>query len=100
VKGWRIWALVAGALVAVGGLALLHVSGNPMLLVLGVLMVITAAIEPIYGRPNGVPRGSGWQPTDERFIDPESGKLVTVWSDRTSGERRYVAEGDHTQPPT
>jgi cell division protein FtsW (lipid II flippase) len=29
--------------------------------------------------------------TDERFIDPESGKRVTVFYDPASGERRYVA---------
>jgi hypothetical protein len=33
-----------------------------------------------------------WHPTDEKFVDPESGKLVTVWFDPSTGERRYVSE--------
>ncbi len=34
--------------------------------------------------------GAGWQRTDERFIDPESGKLTEVWFEPATGERRYV----------
>jgi hypothetical protein len=39
------------------------------------------------------PIGAGWQVTDERFVDPESGRLVEVWFDADSGERRYVDTG-------
>jgi len=39
------------------------------------------------GRP-----GRDWQPTSERFVDPESGHLVTVFFNPATGERRYVAE--------
>jgi hypothetical protein len=35
--------------------------------------------------------GPGWVATDERFVDPESGKLVTVFYQPATGERRYVA---------
>jgi hypothetical protein len=35
--------------------------------------------------------GPDWIPTDERFVDPVSGKLVTVFYKPTTGERRYVA---------
>jgi hypothetical protein len=35
--------------------------------------------------------GREWLATEERFIDPESGKPVTVYYDPASGERRYVA---------
>ena len=38
--------------------------------------------------------GRGWQATRERFVDPESGRLVTVFFNPATGERRYVA-GDH-----
>jgi hypothetical protein len=38
--------------------------------------------------------GAGWQATEERFVDPQSGKRVTVWFHAVSGERRYVADGD------
>jgi hypothetical protein len=38
--------------------------------------------------------GQGWQATRERFIDPESGRLVTVFFNPATGERRYVAQED------
>ena len=38
--------------------------------------------------------GAGWQVTQERFVDPSSGKLVTVWFNAANGERRYVADGE------
>jgi len=37
--------------------------------------------------------GPGWQPTAERFRDEESGALVTVWFNPSTGERRYVDQG-------
>jgi hypothetical protein len=33
-----------------------------------------------------------WQATTERFIDPETGRLVTVFFNPATGERRYVAD--------
>ena len=39
------------------------------------------------------PRDPGpWDATDERFIDPASGKPTTVWVNRRTGERRYDAD--------
>lgn len=35
--------------------------------------------------------GPDWVETDERFVDPETGKLVTVFYKRATGERRYVS---------
>ena len=35
--------------------------------------------------------GPGWVATGERFVDPESGRLVTVFYKAATGERRYVA---------
>lgn len=97
--GWRVWALILGAIVTVGGALLWRAGGGPMLFVLGVLMMITAALEPIYGRAAGKPRGRDWRPTDERFVDPETGKLVTVWFEPSTGERRYVDDAARV-PPT
>lgn len=37
--------------------------------------------------------GSGFQKTDERFVDPTSGKLVEVQYDPSTGERAYVDPG-------
>jgi hypothetical protein len=36
--------------------------------------------------------GRDWQATSERFVDPQSGRLVTVFFNPTTGERRYVAD--------
>ncbi|MGE5269503.1 MAG: hypothetical protein ACM3JG_07505 [Thiohalocapsa sp.] len=35
--------------------------------------------------------GPDWEQTDERFVDPETGKLVTVYFHPRTGERRYIA---------
>jgi hypothetical protein len=35
--------------------------------------------------------GPDWVATEERFVDPETGKLVTVYFHPATGERRYVA---------
>ncbi len=43
--------------------------------------------KPLAGRPPG----PDWQRTDERFVDPETGKLVTVYFHPATGERRYIA---------
>jgi hypothetical protein len=38
----------------------------------------------------------GWQPTDESFRDPSSGRLMRVWIDPGDGSRHYVP--DHYHP--
>lgn len=91
--GWRLWAVAAGGAIVIVGLLVWNAGGGPMVGVFGALLMLTAALEPIYGRANGRPTSSGFQPTDERFVDPDSGELVTVWFDQSTGERRYVADG-------
>jgi len=44
-----------------------------------------------YKKLTAVPPGTDWQRTDERFVDPETGKLVTVYFQPATGERRYTA---------
>ena len=39
-----------------------------------------------------VPTGKGWTRTSERFIDPKSGRTITVYYKPLTGERAYVAE--------
>jgi hypothetical protein len=39
--------------------------------------------------------GRDWHATPERFVDPESGRLVTVFFNPATGERRYVAGDRH-----
>lgn len=92
--GWRGLALVIGAVFAICGIALWNYGGGPALLIVGVLAILTALLEPIYGRASGKPVDGDWRSTDEKFVDPETGKLVTVWFDPETGERRYVEESD------
>jgi hypothetical protein len=92
--GWRGFALIVGAFLALCGVALWSTGGGPALLIVAAVVIVSALVEPIYGRANGKPQGSGWRATDERFVDPETGKLVTVWFDPASGERRYVSDGE------
>jgi len=89
---WRQWALAAGLLIGIGGIAVFASGGGPVLMIVGVVVLVTAAIEPIYGRPGARPQEGKWRPTGEKFVDPETGKLVIVWFDPASGERRYVAD--------
>lgn len=94
-SGWRGWALIVGLLFFVAGIVLWKIGGGPVLLIMGVVAAVTALAEPIYGKANGRPTGSNWRATDERFIDPETSKTVTVWFDPATGERRYVADGEN-----
>ena len=91
-SGWRIFALILGALIAICGALFWRAGGGVMIFVFGVLIMITLVLEPIYGKASGKPLGGKWRATDERFVDPETGRLVTVWFDPGSGERRYVEE--------
>jgi hypothetical protein len=96
--GWRRWALILGAITTVAGWWLWTAYHVPTILICGILIFITAALEPIYGRANGKPRNGSWRATDERFIDPETGRLVTVWYDPATGDRRYVDDGEAPPP--
>ena len=94
-RSWRTWALIVGVGLAGGGLFVWSMGGGPVLLVLGLVAVLTGLLEPIYGAARrSRPAGGSWRATEERFVDPESGELVTVWFDPTTGERRYVADGE------
>lgn len=95
---WRIWGLAIGAIVAVFGIVFWANGGGVVVPALGLLIMVTAALEPVYGGPGRRPSGGSWRPTDERFVDPETGKLVTVWFNAGSGERRYVEDGPSPPP--
>jgi hypothetical protein len=57
-----------------------------------VLLLIGVALERWRYKPlAGIRPGPDWQQTDERFVDPETGKLVTVYFHPGTGERRYVS---------
>ena len=57
----------------------------------GVLLFIGLILERWRYKPlSDASPGLGWAMTDERFVDPETGKTVTVYFNATTGERRYV----------
>jgi len=80
---------IAGAVVLVllgCGPAALGLAGWALVLIIG-LMIERWRYKPLAEHSPG----SDWTITDERFVDPETGKLVTVYYHPPSGERRYVA---------
>ena len=91
----RAFLIVVGALLLIGGAVLGAIcSVGPMLrLALPGLLLIGAALfeQWRYKRLQEDRPGPNWIATDERFIDPESGRNVTVYYDSRTGERRYVA---------
>jgi hypothetical protein len=89
---WRVWAVIAGALIFICGLALWMWGGGLFMMICGLVVAATAILEPAYGRLVQRPAGHDWRATDEKFIDPETGLLVTVWYDPVTGDRRYVSD--------
>jgi hypothetical protein len=90
----RTSLLVFAVALALAG-AILLIRGLPgpgaYSLGLGVLIVVGTAFERWRYRPNDGRPGAGWEPTGERFEDPQSGRTVQVFYDPRSGERRYVS---------
>jgi hypothetical protein len=83
--GLSIAAAVGLALLGCGPAAL-GLAGWALVLIVG-LMIERWRYKPLAERSPG----PDWTATDERFVDPETGKLVTVYYHAASGERRYVA---------
>jgi hypothetical protein len=85
---------VGGGLVAVG--VLLSLGGCPTGLALeaaipGLIIAGGVLFERWRYRPlDGDRPGPDWIATGERFVDPETSKMVTVFYKPTTGERRYV----------
>jgi hypothetical protein len=82
--------LLSGAIAAgydVAGLSL-------WLLIAGGAMTVGTLCERVLYKPL-LPKtpGTGWVKTEERFIDPDTGKTVDVFYDPRSGERQYVSQG-------
>jgi hypothetical protein len=60
-------------------------------LAIGLLLLIgTLAEQRRYKKLEDGSPGPGWRMTEERFLDPGSGALVTVYHHDRTGERRYV----------
>jgi len=93
----RILVLVFAAALAIAGLILLScgVAGpGAYALGLGGLIGLGTAFERWRYRPHHSRPQAGWEPTSERFEDPETGRTVQVYYDPRSGERRYVSDSE------
>jgi hypothetical protein len=86
-----IGLLFAGAAIALAALRCYPAAG--MLAVWAVIFLGGLAVERWrYKKLLGAaPPGPDWQATEERFVDPETGRLVTVYFQPATGERRYIA---------
>jgi len=98
--------LLRAALLVVGGVMLAaavfgaflcwRLSAVIPLAVWGAILAGGVLVERWRYRPLTAERpGCDWQATRERFVDPESGRLVTVFFNPATGERRYVADDQH-----
>jgi len=97
----RVLLLIALALLATGLGALLlgAPSGLPMT-IWGAVLLAAVLLERWRYRPSGPAHPDAWQPTGERFIDPESGRPMRVLYNPSTGERRYewVPPHNHSAP--
>jgi hypothetical protein len=85
----------AGTLVLAGVLLLARgLPGGAQALGLGGLIVLGTVFERWRYRANNARPDADWQPTGERFEDPQTGKTVQVFYDSRSGERRYVSDSE------
>ena len=111
----RLIVLATGVVLTLTGLWLITLPGAPgsfggiATLFIGLALIVAAVIErvryradpldrsgapigPGGGEPDGTALEARFRPTSEVFVDPTSGHTMRVWSDATSGERRYRAE--------
>ena len=79
------------ALGALGALARCFPAAGALALWALVLLLVVAVERWRYKPLSRRPLEPGWQATEERFVDPETGREVTVYFHRHTGERRYVA---------
>uniref|UniRef100_E6PM04 Uncharacterized protein n=1 Tax=mine drainage metagenome TaxID=410659 RepID=E6PM04_9ZZZZ len=88
-------ATILGALIFIAlGLVglLLHKPGLDQLLLIGVIVLLAVVLERWRYTRQAEPEHGPWEVTDERFVDPGSGKIIIVLCNPKTGERRYVAE--------
>ncbi|HEX3429775.1 MAG TPA: hypothetical protein VHT03_02720 [Rhizomicrobium sp.] len=86
---------LALAAMALGALCLVVGADPPAftLFIWGAILLAAIVYERFRYKPLATASpGAGWQRTNERFVDPDSGKTVTVYLQPGSGERQYVEE--------
>jgi hypothetical protein len=85
-------------LTALGAGLIFLVGGGPLpvivwLLGLGLILTLGVAYERARYKSLATHRPDpGWERTEERFLDPATGKQVTVYFRAADGERMYVKE--------
>ncbi|WP_242126438.1 hypothetical protein [Sphingobium sp. Sx8-8] len=72
----------------------MNLAAWPTLLPVGLFLAGTLFERARYGRASAEPSGPGWTRTQERFVDDASGRVMTVWFNSQTGERRYVDGGE------
>lgn len=86
--------IVFGAiLLAIGIIGTIWVSPAALVYaVMGVLLLAGTLYERFRYKPvEPAAPGLGWEATGEKFVDHETGKLVTVYILPRTGERKYVS---------
>ena len=107
----RVLGAAVAALILFGGLVALAAGQAPAGLwavVLGGVGLVAIGFERMRYRSETTERTRGeagagggepqvpqhpFRPTEERFVDPTTGRLMRVYLDPATGERRYHAEG-------
>jgi hypothetical protein len=58
------------------------------------LPLLPPAVTPSRGRRHGerARAHAGWRPTDERFRDPSTNRVMRVWIDIVDGSRHYLPD--------
>ena len=90
------------ALLFLGACAGMARLGEPLIaptITLGLMLAGLLFENHRYRRLSRQPPGGAFKATGERFIDPETGKLVEVHADPATGARRYVAVKDAADTP-
>jgi hypothetical protein len=93
----RAGLFVLGVAALAAGVVLIAL-GGPLpvivwLLGLGLVLTFGIVFERVRYKSLSARRpGLDWQRTEERFVDPETGKLVTVYFRARDGERMYVED--------
>jgi hypothetical protein len=99
----RAVILTIGSLMMLGGLiiaASAMVGPALWLLAGGALLVVGTVFERVFYKPLITAKpGPGWTYTGERFVDPQTGKLVKVFYNASTGERQYVVNNNSGPPP-
>lgn len=108
----RIVVGVLGVMLMVGGLVGVAAGAWPQGLwstFAGAVVVVAVVFERSRYRSEATERGAGdpgpgggepsvpgapFRPTEERFVDPTSGRRLRVYVDPATGERRYFADGE------